>query len=158
MYPPNGGGAMAKRISPKGGLTPAQAKYVLQKMLDDRRITSADIDRCMHRMKNEIEELEQRLKSLRPSRSSRAAGVTPAPSASSRPARRRRPASSGALLASRQLQAEYIRTIKTFPERARKKYKEITKNKGREAALAAMKKDMRGKAAPARRRRARSKK
>jgi len=151
---------MAKRINPKKELTPAQAKYILQMMFDDRRITFADVDRYMRRMKDEIEQLEERLKSLRPSRSSQGARAAATAPTRSRRSRRRSAASSGALLASRQLQAEYIRTIKTFPKQARTKYKEITRNKGREAALAAMKKDLRsgGKAAPVRRRRHRSKK
>lgn len=46
-------------------LSPGQASYVLDRLVNDRHVSPADINRYVSEMRNEISELEQRLQRLR---------------------------------------------------------------------------------------------
>jgi len=135
-------------------LTPDQAKWVLSRMLDDRRLTRRELDGYLKRMTNEIAELEQEIARLR---SAIPGGPHGFPAVKASRASRARRNVSPEVLASRRLQGEYIRAIKALPERERPKYKRIARQEGREAAIAAMAKSAastkrkRAKRRPARR-------
>lgn len=111
------------------------AQEILQSMMRDGRISSADIGRY-----REIRQLEQRLQSLRGGGGARrgrppAGGVQRA--AGGR--KRRRTANITAQqLASRKLQGRYLGLIRQIPASQRSRYAKIAKDRGREAAIKEM--------------------
>jgi hypothetical protein len=110
-------------------LSPTDAQEVLQELMRDGRVSTADINRY-----REIRKLEQRLQSLRGGRGT-------APVAQRGPGRRRRSSRITAeQLASRQLQGRYLGLIRQIPASQRGRYTKIAKDRGREAAI----KEMRG--------------
>lgn len=136
-------------------LTPGQAKFVLERIISDKKIRSREIDKYLKEMDSEIETLEERLSMLRGSRSSAPEGTAPA----SRPGRKKkssakkssaktsakrkrgsRKATTPEAQKSRQLQGQYISLIKRFSGKERDKYKKMAQDKGREEAVNQMKK------------------
>ena len=63
---------MAMKQSPAIGVTPAQAKWIVERLVADRRISIADVQKLLSELGGEIEAIERRLASLRS-----AAGHTP---------------------------------------------------------------------------------
>lgn len=126
-------------------LSPAQAHYVLQRLLRERTITGADIRNAITGMHREIGELEQKLAELR---SSAATGPRAGKPARRRSAplrtkgRRRKATISPQVMASRKIQGQYIGYMRQLPEKDRVRYAEMAKSKGREAAIVAMKKTL----------------
>ncbi len=137
-------------------LTPAQAQYVLGRLMKDRRVSARDVAQYLASMQGEIRALEDQLSQLR----SVAGGTVAAPQAA-RPGRRRRrtraemaqtatapaPAKKKIVLspqqrASRQLQGVYMSMIRQFPKSKRTAIKGLAKEKGREAAVDMMKADL----------------
>jgi len=92
-------------------LTSGQAEYVVYRMLDERRISPAEIDRYVSGMQHEIREIEERLVRLR------AAAGGAQPTADRAPTRDR---------------------LGFPPGRKRRQYSAIAKEKGREAAIKEM--------------------
>lgn len=125
-------------------LTPAQANYVLNTLVKERRISPKVVDRVLADMQREIDEVTKRLAILRGSlqptnrigRQARAVNST----SNGRSSVRRRPRKpvSPETLASRQLQGRYLGLIRQVPERGRGKIKRMAKEQGREAAIQAM--------------------
>jgi hypothetical protein len=116
--------------------------------MNDRRISSGDVTRYIGDMHREIDDLEQRLQSLRthaagarrgpgrpPGSGARAGAASPAPA---RKRGRRNPALSPEQRASRQLQGRYLGLIRQIPATRRAQYARIAKEKGREAAIKEM--------------------
>lgn len=131
-------------------LSPGQAAYVLDRLVADRRISAGEVTRYVSDMGREINDLEQRLESLRaahggivaprrrPGRPPRAvsAAAAPASSPATAPRRRRRGrAITPQQKASRQLQGRYLSLIRQIPASRRGQYQRTAKEKGREAAI-----------------------
>lgn len=130
-------------------LTSTQARYVIDRLLADRRISPAEVAQYVAALPGEIRALEERLASLRATANG---GQAPAESAATAPKRgrtRRRSAASAkkganpqstAVPAWRKLQGSYIGYLRQFPESKRGKYQRIAKKDGRETAIMRMKK------------------
>ena len=146
-------------------LSAGQAAYVLERLIAERRISAAEVNRCVSDMHREISALESRLQMLRmsagapataarrgpgrPPGSGRRPGRPPgsgrkavvhaapsAPAASSAPVkRRRRSRITAQQLASRQLQGRYLGLIRQIPASRRGQFQKIAKDRGREAAI-----------------------
>jgi hypothetical protein len=138
-------------------LSPAQAQYVLERLLGDRRVSRGEIAGYVSDLHREITELEARLASLRAASGAAPAARALAPAAAA-PVRRRRgrrpgrpgrpgrppgrPRTRSAItaeqLASRQLQGRYLALIRQIPATRRGQYTKIAKEKGRQAAIDVM--------------------
>jgi anti-sigma-K factor RskA len=121
-------------------LTPAQAHYVLGKIIEEKRITPSEIARYVSEIAAEIKRLEARIAALRAA----ANMAAPAPAAAPQPARRRRRRRTAdpKTAASQQLQGRYIAYLRQVPESRREKYREIVRTAGREAAIKKMRADL----------------
>ena len=137
--------ARPRKASSEQKLSPGQASYVLDRLLGDRRVTRADIQRYVNDMQREIGELERRLQSLKEATGGAIRSVIQALT----PGKRRgRPPGGGKKrksakitaeqLASRQLQGRYLGLIRQIPASKRGTYQKIAKEKGREAAIKEM--------------------
>ena len=123
-------------------LTAHQALYVLEKAIEDRKISAGDVQRYIAAMWEEMNFIERRLAELRdvsPVRAARAVQQK-----LSRGARRVGQRVSAQVAASRRLQGRYIAAIRQLPKNRRAKYAAIAKERGRDAAIAAIQKDSRG--------------
>jgi hypothetical protein len=131
-------------------LQAGQAIYVLERLIEDRRISPAEVSRYVAEMHREISELESRLQMLWTSagRAPFSAAATsdravaypppppPPPTAPPRTVGRlRRRSITPEQLASRQLQGRYLGLIRQIPASRRKQYQKTAKQKGREAAI-----------------------
>jgi len=119
------------------GITPAQAHYVLTKMLDDRKVTRRDVAAYLGMMEKEINDLEKRLQSLR---SLKEGGSND----KSRPSKGRAGGGRKSKVtaqqkASRKLQGVYMSMLRRIPKNKRAQYKTLATEKGRQAAVDAMK-------------------
>ena len=131
-------------------MSAAQAQFILERLVNDRRVSPAEINRYMGDLHREISALEQRLQSLRSASGGAGAPVRRGPgrppgSGAVAPAggKRRRRRGSASLSpeqrASRQLQGQYLGLIRQIPATRRGQYQKIAKEKGREAAIREMK-------------------
>ena len=133
-------------------------------MIGDRRVSPGEILRYVNEMQHEIDQLEQRLQSLRaaagggggsyaaaaaprrrgrpPGSRNRAKAAAPAAVSGGGKKtggkRRRRSAITAEQLASRQLQGRYLGLIRQIPASKRGQYQKTAKEKGREAAIKEM--------------------
>jgi len=145
-------------------LSSGQASYVIDRMIGDRRVSPGEILRYVNEMQHEIDQLEQRLQSLRaaagggggsyaaaaaprrrgrpPGSRNRAKAAAPAAVSGGGKKtggkRRRRSAITAEQLASRQLQGRYLGLIRQIPASKRGQYQKTAKEKGREAAIKEM--------------------
>lgn len=128
-------------------LNAGQATYVIQKLVETRKVSYNDIVGVLAGMNREIRDLEIRLASLRAAQS---AGMSVAPAAAPAGRRGRKPAAAKrvktpitkAQLASRRLQGQYLGLLIQFPKERRGAYQKISKEKNREAAIAKMRADL----------------
>jgi hypothetical protein len=134
-------------------LSPGQAQYILERLVDDRRVSAGEVNRYVSDMHREINQLEQRLQSLRSAAGSAAQPVRRGPgrppgsgaqrstatAAGATTGGKRRRRRSAALTpeqrASRQLQGRYLGLIRQIPATRRAQYAKTAKEKGREAAI-----------------------
>ena len=134
-------------------VSPAQAHYILGKLLEDRRITATELSGYLRRMQQEINELERRLSALKSSY--QASPARPATSNRSRPSatgdegRQRRQKKNRSSItpeqkASRQLQGQYMSLIRRFPADKRAAFKSLSKESGRQAAIDRMRAELPG--------------
>jgi hypothetical protein len=149
--------ARPRKSASQHNFTPGQAKYVLERLIKDRRISASDIRAYVDEMRHEIGVLEERLRSLREATGEAIRGVIqaltpgrrrgrppgsvtkqPAPAAKPRARRRRRARITPEQLASRQLQGRYLGLIRQIPASRRGQYQKIAKERGREAAIKEM--------------------
>jgi hypothetical protein len=122
-------------------LSSGEARYVLERLIDEGKVTARDVREHVGAMWEEMNFIEKRLSELRGS----AIGQTVA-----HPVRTMRRAAkkiakktrklSAKTRASYQLQGQYLGYMRQIPERQRAKYKKMAKAESREAAVAAMKK------------------
>ena len=121
-------------------VTPHQARYILEKLIDERTVSAADVRRHLSGMWQEMNALEKKIAELR----AMTGGVHPvrrAKAIAQRVAKRvKRSARSPEAIASRKLQGQYIAHIRQLPKSERKRFATIAKSDGREAAIAAIKK------------------
>ena len=120
-------------------LTVSQAIYVLEKLIDEHSVSAADVRRHLAGMWREMNFLEKRLSELR----SMVGSVHPVRRAKRAirrvAARVKRVAKTPEAAASRKLQGQYIAYIRQIPKRGRKRFADMAKKNGREAAISAMK-------------------
>lgn len=123
-------------------------------MVNDRRVSAAEVNRYVGDMHREISDLEQRLQSLRSAAGGSSSSAAPvrrgpgrppgsgakqAAAASTGRRRRRRTTSlTPEQRASRQLQGRYLGLIRQIPATRRAQYAKIAKERGREAAIKEM--------------------
>lgn len=138
-------------------MSAGQAQYILERMVNDRRVSAADVNRYVSDMHREISDLEQRLQSLRSAAGASMSSAQPvrrgpgrppgsgakqaSSTAAAAPRRRRRRGSSSLTpeqRASRQLQGRYLGLIRQIPATRRAQYARIAKERGREAAIKEM--------------------
>ena len=129
-------------------LSPSRAVYVLERALADRKLSKADVNRYLAGMTEEIRGLEERLASLRD------AIVEPVKRLAHKveekvrggeraiPKKRKQRAVSPEVTATRKLQGQYISLLSQIPKTKRAFYQKIAKAKGREEAIASMRKTL----------------
>ena len=117
----------------------------MERLISDRRVSAAEVNRYLSQMNREIQDLEQRLQHLTevngrskggrvPSRALPASGGDGA----AEPMRRRRRKITPEQAASRQLQGRYLALVRRFPANKRAHFAKVAKEKGREAAIKEM--------------------
>jgi len=121
-------------------LTGSQALYILEKLVDQKKVSAADVRAQLAGMWQEMNFLENRLSellgmvgSVHPVRAAKKVAKRVV-------ARAKRAAKTPEAAASRKLQGQYIAYIRQIPKRGRKRFAEIARKNGREAAVSAMKK------------------
>src|SRR3954447_17448771 len=85
-FPPGEGVAMEKRTAV--GVTPAQAQWIVERLIADRRISHADVRSLLSELDQEIADIERRLSSLRDA-AGHAPVTSPAPRSEAPAARKR---------------------------------------------------------------------
>ena len=132
---------MAKRkrtTSPD--LTAGQAQYVVRRILADRRVPISLVRQYLGELDTEIATLEQQLELLRAASGTGVSRRTRSPQTDSgrggKPRRRRN--LSPERRESLRLQGHYLALIRQIPARKRPQYKAIVESKGKEAAIAAL--------------------
>jgi len=126
---------MARPAKPQS-ITPRQALYILEKLIDERTVSAADVRRHIAGMWQEMNFMEKRLSELRGA----AAAARHPVSTVKATIRKRRRRVSPEIAASQRLQGQYLGYMRQIPEGDRKRFQEIAKSKGRETAVEAMKK------------------
>jgi len=121
---------MAPRRAP---LTPSQALYVVDRLVAERRVSAALIERLRSEMASEIARLEERLAALR----GRAKDVWATDASAST-----RQELSAATRASRRLQGQYLNLIRRVPANQRARFRRIAQSEGRERAITEMRKHL----------------
>jgi len=123
-------------------LNGSQAKYILEKLIDERSVTAADVRRHLAGMWSEMSVLEKRIAELRGIMGS-VHPVRRAKAVVQRVVKRvKRQAKTPEAAASRRLQGQYIAYIRQIPKTRRKRFAAIAKKDGREAAITAIKKHL----------------
>lgn len=120
-------------------ITPGQSRYVLEKLLEEKRVSARDIQRYLDAMKGELQSLEERLELLRGTRAAGAGGgngVGPvSQSGRDRRGHRLTPKRRAAL----RKQGLYLALMRQVPKSKRASFKALFREKGMDAALGAMK-------------------
>jgi hypothetical protein len=129
------------RKAQRPSLSPWQAKYVLEKAIEEGKVTSADVNRYRKKMVEEATELQIRLEQLK---SMMQPLRHPGEAVKSLVKKVRRAAKkvTAEVAASRKLQGQYIAAIRRLPKNHRAKFAKIAKEEGREKAIAEIKKSM----------------
>jgi hypothetical protein len=120
-------------------LTTSQTRYVLEKLIDEGKVTAADVRRHVGGMWREMNSLERRLAELRAMLQPMRHPVRTLKKAAKSLAKAKRNISSKGR-ASYRLQGQYVAHIRQIPERERARFKKLAKHEGREKAVAEMKK------------------
>ena len=127
---------MAKRAAALPAVTPHQARYILEKLIDERAVSAADIRRHLTGMWQELSAIERRIEELR----SVAGSIHPVRRAKQVVRTVKKKIVSSEVAASRRLQGQYIRAIRNVPKNQRDRFAKLAKAEGREAAIAAIEK------------------
>jgi len=120
-------------------LTSSQTKYVLEKLIDEGKVTAADVRRHIAGMWSEMNSLERRLAELRAMMEPVRHPVRAMKRVAKKLTRAKRKISAKGR-ASYRLQGQYVAHIRQIPERERARFKRMAKAEGREKAVAEMKK------------------
>jgi hypothetical protein len=120
-------------------LTSSQTKYVLEKLIDEGKVTAADVRRHVAGMWSEMTSLEKRLAELRAMVEPVKHPVRAMKGIAKKLTRAKRKISAKGR-ASYRLQGQYVAHIRQIPERERSRFKRMAKEDGREKAVAEMKK------------------
>lgn len=121
-------------------MTGGQAKYILEKLIDEGKVTAADIRRHFASMWEEMSFLEKRISEL-----SGVAGAVRHPVREAKDAVKRlraRRKVSAERAASQKVQGQYLGYLRQFPKKARKPFQDMARADGREAAIDAMRKKL----------------
>jgi hypothetical protein len=124
-------------------LTAAQALYILEKLIDERKVNAGDVRRHLGTLWQEMNFLEKRIAELKG-----IAAVAKHPVHEAKVAvkkiqrRRRRRTVTAERAASQKVQGQYLGFLRQIPKTARKKFQDLAKTKGREAAIEEMKKKL----------------
>jgi hypothetical protein len=128
--------------------SPSQAAFIVERALADRKLSAADIKRYIGSIADEVRSVEERLASLTEAaigsvrRVFSRGGEVRVPHVRKRSRKAKGPVSAE-VAASRKLQGQYLGLIRQIPKTKRGVYQKISSAKGREAAIAAMKKALR---------------
>jgi O6-methylguanine-DNA--protein-cysteine methyltransferase len=121
-------------------ITPAQAHFVLERLIDEGKVSAADVRGALGEMWTEMNAIQRRIAELRavaePIRHPGRA-VQHVRKAARKTFKR---AVSAERKASQQLQGQYLGFMRQIRKTARAKYKRIANDFGREKAVAAMRK------------------
>jgi len=134
-------------------LTPAQAQYVLSRLMQDGKLSAREVAKYLSSMQGEIRDLEDRLLHLRSlasgpaparrgRRGRRAVGRPRAAAATAAKPVKKKVALSPKQRASRQLQGVYMSLIRQFPKGKRTAIQTLAKEKDRQAAVDLMKAEL----------------
>lgn len=131
---------MARRAQAPS-LTSGEARYVLEKLIDEGKVSARDVREHVASMWEEMNFIERRLSELRGTTVGRTVAhpVRSVKRAAKKIAKKTRNLSAKTR-ASYQLQGQYLGYMRQIPERQRAKFKKMAKADGRENAVAAMKK------------------
>jgi O6-methylguanine-DNA--protein-cysteine methyltransferase len=124
---------MGRKVEPQP-LTAGQARYILEKLIDEGKVKAEDITRLLAGMWQEMTFVERRLSELR----GVTASVHPIEGAK-RTARKVRARVAPAVRKSRALQGQYIGLLRQIPDGDRKRFQDMARDQGREAAVEALK-------------------
>jgi hypothetical protein len=133
---------MARLRKQHASVTANQALYIVERALADRKLSSADIARYVDAMRREIASLEERVAYLTSALVEPIKHVITEVKAAVKKRKRKGPrkAVTAERQASMKLQGEYLRSLRSIPERQRGRFKRLAKAEGREKAIAEMKK------------------
>jgi hypothetical protein len=132
------------------GLTAGQASYVIDRLLADRRVSAAEINRYLGEMQDEIAAITAKIERLRgiatpsapapnpPLRGGPAAALREQESAPVPTARRRKMRLSPATRAMRKEQGSYIGYLRQVSERERRRFQRIREMSGYGPAIQAL--------------------
>jgi hypothetical protein len=117
--------------------SPAQAQYLVGRLVADKVVSAATLRRMAKDMDDEVEALERRLALLKGAiaSTSRRGAVKP-----------KSRGVSASVAASRRLQGQYLGLIRQFPASQRGQFKKIAASKGREQAVRALRQAMASRA------------
>ena len=127
---------MARRATVPA-VTGPQARYILEKLIDEGKLSAADVRGHLGGMWREMSFIEKRIAELR----GLASSVHPIRRVKAT-VRRARRAITAAGMKSRALQGQYIGFLRQVPERERKRFQEMARTKGREEAIRALRKKL----------------
>jgi len=139
----------ARKSSTPPELTEGQAMYVVTRLIENRRVSPAEVSRYMKDMAEEIGTLEQRLRLLRDAqprvRRGRRGRADVSSAADDRTAtgrqkrrKRRHQNLSPERLATLKLQGQYLAMMRPLSQRQRAQYKKLFREKGLEATVKAL--------------------
>jgi hypothetical protein len=124
-------------------MTGGQAKYILEKLIDEGKVTAADVRRHFASMWEEMNFLEKRISELRGAAAAAARHpVHEAKVAIKRIRTRARKVVTAERAASQKVQGQYLGYLRQFPKKSRKPFQEMARADGREAAIDAMRKKL----------------
>ena len=124
-------------------LTAGQARFILERLIDERVVTAADVRRLLGEMWNEMSAVEKRLAELRAAAESVRQPVRAARKATSRVRKAIRKVISPERRESMRLQGRYLALLRKTAKGDRAKFRKLAKNEGRAEAIAAMEKALR---------------
>lgn len=133
--------ARGRRSGITQNITPDQAHYILSRLVEDGRLSNAEVKSYLKGVEDEIRQLESRLSQLRGAYGRKSAPTGGAPRRNAATPKRKRNVTPEQL-ASRQLQGQYMSLIRQFPPEKREQFKSLSKKEGREAAVRRMKADL----------------
>lgn len=117
-------------------LSAGQAQYVVRRLIADRKTTLSQVQRYLAELSTEIATLEQQLDMLREASGGAARRASGGSSAATGGRRHRN--LSPERRESLRLQGHYLALIRQIPARKRGQYKAMVEKRGKEAAIAAL--------------------